>query len=73
MNKSQIIDAVSSISGLTKADTAKFIAAGIKVIIQALKKGERVSIIGAGSFSIISRSTRTGRNPQTGKEIKITA
>ena len=73
MNKGQLIDAIASASGLTKAASEKALNATIKAVTGALKKGDRVGLVGFGSFSVVQRSARTGRNPQTGKEIKIPA
>jgi DNA-binding protein HU-beta len=73
MNKAQLIDAIAANAGLTKADAKKALDAFIKATTQALKKGDRVALVGFGSFSVSKRSARTGRNPQTGKEIKIPA
>jgi DNA-binding protein HU-beta len=73
MNKAQLIDAIAANAGLTKADGKKALDAFIKATTQALKKGDRVALVGFGSFSVSKRSARTGRNPQTGKEIKIPA
>jgi DNA-binding protein HU-beta len=73
MNKAQLIDAIAANAGLTKADAKKALDAFIKATTQALKKGDRVALVGFGSFSVAKRSARTGRNPQTGKEIKIPA
>jgi DNA-binding protein HU-beta len=73
MNKAELIDAIASGAKLTKADAAKALDATIDAIHKALKKGERVQLIGFGSFSVAKRNARTGRNPQTGKEIKIPA
>lgn len=71
MNKAQLIDAIAAEAGLTKADAKKALDAFIKATTKALKKGDRVALVGFGSFSIAKRSARTGRNPQTGREIKI--
>jgi nucleoid DNA-binding protein len=60
-------------SGLSKADAKRALDAFINTTTKALKKGDRLSLVGFGSFSISKRSARTGRNPQTGKEIKIPA
>jgi len=73
MNKGQLIDAIASKSGLTKAASEKALNAAIKAITGALKKGDRVGLVGFGSFTVVHRSARTGRNPQTGKEIRIPA
>jgi len=58
---------------LSKADSKKALDAFINATTGALKKGDRLSLIGFGSYSISKRSARTGRNPQTGKEIQIAA
>ncbi len=73
MNKAQLIDAIAGEAGLTKADAKKALDAFVKVTGDALKKGDRVALVGFGSFGVSARSARTGRNPQTGKEIKIPA
>jgi len=73
MNKAQLIDAIASNAGLTKADAKKALDAFIGSTSKALKKGDRVALVGFGSFSVAKRSARTGRNPQTGKEITIPA
>ena len=73
MNKAQLIDAIAHEAKLTKADAKKTLDAFVKTTAVALKKGDRVALVGFGSFSVAKRSARTGRNPQTGKEIKIAA
>lgn len=73
MNKAELIDAIAASAGLTKADSKKALDGFITSTTGALKKGDRVALVGFGSFSVASRSARTGRNPQTGKEIKIPA
>ncbi|MBN1767802.1 MAG: HU family DNA-binding protein [Prolixibacteraceae bacterium] len=73
MNKAQLIDAMASKSGLTKADAKKSLDAFIEATGEALKSGDRVALVGFGSFSVSKRSARIGRNPQTGKEIQIPA
>lgn len=73
MNKAQLIDAMAAGSGLTKADAKKALNALIGTTTNALKGGDRVALIGFGTFSVSKRNSRTGRNPQTGKEIKIPA
>ena len=73
MNKAQLIDAIANGSGLTKADSKKALDAFIKVTGGALKSGDRVALVGFGSFGVTERSARTGRNPQTGAEIQIPA
>ncbi|MFZ5431733.1 MAG: HU family DNA-binding protein [Bacteroidota bacterium] len=73
MNKAQLIDAIAGKSGLTKADSKKALDAAIEAVTEALQAGDRVALVGFGSFSVSERSARTGRNPQTGKEITIAA
>jgi len=73
MNKAQLIDAIAGDSGLTKADAKKALDAFINVTGGALKGGDRVALVGFGSFGVSERSARTGRNPQTGAEIQIPA
>lgn len=73
MNKAQLIDAIAGESGLSKADAKKALDAFVKVTGEALKANDKIALIGFGSFSVSERSARTGRNPQTGKEIKIEA
>ncbi len=73
MNKAQLIDAMASEAGLTKADAKKALDAFIKTTTDAMKAGDRVALVGFGSFSVAERTARTGRNPQTGKEITIPA
>ncbi len=73
MNKAQLIDAMAEKAGLTKADAKKALDAFVDATTDALKAGDRVALIGFGSYSVSERSARTGRNPQTGKEITIAA
>ncbi|MDR9487526.1 HU family DNA-binding protein [Salibacter sp.] len=73
MNKADLIDSISDGAGITKADAKKALDAFIDTTTKTLKKGDRLSLVGFGSFSISKRSARTGRNPQTGKEIQIPA
>ena len=73
MNKTEFVANVAKSAGVTKAEVSKVLAAGIAVITKALKKGESVQIIGFGSYSVAKRAARKGRNPATGKEIKIPA
>jgi DNA-binding protein HU-beta len=73
MNKAELIDAIASEAGLSKADAKKALDAFVGATVGAMKKGDRVSLVGFGSFSVSKREARTGRNPQTGKEIKIAA
>jgi DNA-binding protein HU-beta len=73
MNKAELIDAIASGAGLTKADAKKSLDAFIGATTKALKKGDRVALVGFGSFSVSKREARKGRNPQSGKEITIPA
>ena len=73
MNKAELIEAIASGSGLTKADAKRALDAFIGATSNALKKGDRVALVGFGSFAVAKRAARKGRNPQTGKEIKIAA
>lgn len=73
MNKAELIDAIASGAELTKADAKKALDSFIKSTTGALKKGNRVALVGFGSFSVAKRNARTGRNPQTGKPITIKA
>ncbi len=73
MNKAQLIDAIASKAGLTKADSKKALDAFIGATAEALKTDDRVALVGFGSFSVSTREARTGRNPQTGKPINIPA
>ena len=73
MNKAQLIDAIASGAKLTKADAGRALDSTIEAIHKALKNGDRLGVVGFGSFSVAKRAARMGRNPQTGKEIKIAA
>ena len=73
MNKAELIDAIASESKLSKADAKKALDAFINTTTKTLKKGDKIVLIGFGTFGISQRAARTGRNPQTGKEIKIKA
>lgn len=73
MNKAQLVDAMAAEAKMTKADAKKAVDAFMSVTANALKKGERIGLVGFGSFSVNKRAARKGRNPQTGKEIKIAA
>lgn len=73
MNKAKIIEAITEKTGLSKSKVDDVIAALIDTITKALKKGEKVTLVNFGSFSTAARQARTGRNPKSGKEIKIPA
>ena len=73
MNKAELVEAMASDAKITKADAKRALDAFINSTSKALKKGDRVALVGFGSFSVAKRAARKGRNPQTGKEIKIPA
>ena len=73
MNKAELIEAIASSAKLSKADAKKALDGFIETTTKALKKGDRVALVGFGSFSVTKRAARKGRNPQTGKEITIKA
>ena len=73
MNKTELIDAMAADAGITKAAAKKSLESFLSNVEKSLKRGNRVSLVGFGSFSVSKRAARTGRNPQTGKEIKIAA
>ncbi len=73
MNKAQLIDAISTKAGLTKADSKKALDAFVESVGEALKNDDRVSLVGFGSFGVSERLERTGRNPKTGAPITIPA
>lgn len=73
MNKAQLIDAIAATANLTKVDAKKALDAFIKETAGALHKGDKVALVGFGTFSVSKRGARKGRNPRTGKEIQIPA
>jgi DNA-binding protein HU-beta len=73
MNKAELIEAMASNAKMSKADAKKALDGFIETTTKALKKGDRVALVGFGSFSVTKRAARKGRNPQTGKEIQIKA
>lgn len=73
MNKSELVDLIAKDAKVTKVAANEAVDSIIKSITAALKKGERVALVGFGTFSVSKRAARIGRNPQTGKEIKIAA
>ena len=73
MNKTELIDAIAAEANISKADAGKAVNAFTNAVTKALKKGDSVALIGFGTFKVNQRAARTGRNPQTGKEIKIAA
>ncbi|MDY7607166.1 nucleoid-associated protein HU-beta [Serratia marcescens] len=73
MNKSQLIDKIAAGDDISKAAAGRALDAVIASVTDSLKAGDDVALVGFGSFTVRERSARTGRNPQTGKEIKIAA
>jgi DNA-binding protein HU-beta len=73
MNKSDLIDGMAADAGITKAAAKKSLESFLGNVQGSLKKGNRVSLVGFGSWSVSKRAAREGRNPQTGKTIKIAA
>ena len=73
MNKQELVAEIASKSGLSKVDSEKALNGFMDSVKEAIGKGDGVQLIGFGSFSVNQRTARTGRNPQTGKEIKIAA
>ena len=69
MNKSELISQVAESANITKVEAEKTLKSLLEVIAKALANDETVTLIGFGSFSVTTRAARTGRNPQTGKEI----
>jgi DNA-binding protein HU-beta len=73
MNKAELIDAVAGEANLSKADAGRAIDAVVDSISSALAKGQQVSVVGFGTFSVKHRAARSGRNPRTGETIQIAA
>lgn len=73
MTKAELIDAAAKDAGISKAAAGKVIDTFLNSIKKALRKGEKVTLVGFGTFSVSKRKARIGRNPQTGAEIKIPA
>jgi DNA-binding protein HU-beta len=73
MNKAELIDAIADSAELSKASAARALDSAIDSITKALKKGDTVTLVGFGTFSVRKRAARIGRNPRTGESIKIKA
>ena len=73
MNRMDLVNSLASKTNMTKKGAAEALDTVLKAVVDALKKGEKVTVTGFGTFEVRSRSARTGRNPQTGKEIMIPA
>lgn len=73
MNKAELIAAVAENADMTKKDAEKAVKAFVDVITEELKKGEKVQVVGFGTFEVSERAEREGRNPHTGEPMKIAA
>jgi len=73
MNKTELIAAVAEKAEISKKDSEKALKAFVDVVTTQLKKGEKVQLVGFGTFEVSERAAREGRNPQTGKTMKIKA
>ena len=73
MNKAELIEAMAKANKLSKRENEEVLGAFVDVVTKELKKGGKVQLVGFGTFEVGKRAARTGRNPQTGAEIKIKA
>ena len=73
MNKTELVAAIAEQAGLSKKDAEKALKAFTDTVADALKKGDKVQLVGFGTFEVAVRASREGRNPQTGKAMKIPA
>ena len=73
MNKAELIEAMAKKMGETKKNAEESLNAFVDVVSETLSKGDKVQLVGFGSFEVIKRAARKGKNPQTGEEIKIPA
>ncbi|MDR5874793.1 nucleoid-associated protein HU-beta [Halomonas sp. CUBES01] len=73
MNKSELIEAIAASADIPKAAATRALDAMVESVTDSLKKGDSVSLVGFGTFAIKERAARTGRNPQTGEPIEISA
>ena len=73
MNKSELVSAIAAESGLTKVDSKKALDAAVAAVTKALKDGDKVTLVGFGTFSVAKRAARQGINPATKKAIEIPA
>ncbi|CAG9411242.1 nucleoid-associated protein HU-beta [Providencia zhijiangensis] len=73
MNKSQLIEKIAAEANISKAAAGRVVDAFVASVTKSLSKGDDVTLVGFGTFNVRQRAARTGRNPQTGKEIKIAA
>ncbi len=73
MNKSELVNAMAEKTGMTKVAAKQALTACFESIQAELRKGEKVTLIGFGSFSVVKRKARTAKNPRTGKPVKVAA
>ena len=73
MKKIELIETVAEKTGLTKADSTRAIDATFEAITKALKKGDKIPLVGFGTFGVSQRKAREGRNPRTGEKVTIAA
>ncbi len=73
MNKTELVAAMAEKAEISKKDSEKALKAFVDVVVDELKKGEKVQLVGFGTFEVSERAAREGRNPQTGKAMKIAA
>ena len=73
MKKVELVEAIAAKAGLTKADATRALDATLEAITCALAKGDKIPLVGFGTFAVSRREARTGRNPQTGAEVEIPA
>lgn len=73
MNKAELVAAMAEKANVSKKDAESVLKAFTDVVAEELKKGEKIQLVGFGTFEVSERAARTGRNPQTGAEMKIAA
>ncbi len=73
MNKTELVAAIANEAELSKKDSEKALKAFVDVVTEELKKGRKIQLVGFGTFEVCERAAREGRNPQTGKTMKIAA
>lgn len=73
MNKTEFVAAIAEEAGISKTDAAKAVKAFTDVVVEEMKKGEKIQLVGFGTFEVSERAAREGRNPQTGETMKIAA
>ena len=73
MKKVELVEAIAEKAGLTKSDATKALDAFISTVTETLAKGDKIPLVGFGTFAVSKRSAREGRNPRTGETVKIAA